>query len=67
MRPALVFEIASLLEKALPPERLAELLNELAMIEADPRYSDRDCEIGTRLCEQLCRRNPAAFALAQRA
>jgi hypothetical protein len=54
------------LQKALKAQQTAGLLNALLSIEAEPKFTDRECEIGERLFDALCRLCPDAVALAEK-
>ena len=58
-------EYARLFAKALTTEQIAGLLNALLGMEAESKYTDRECEIGQRLFDALCQRCPEAVEQAQ--
>ncbi len=58
-------EIAAVLIKALSPQQLAQVIDGLLTVEEDPKFTDREAQIGSALFGHLCRKAPQAMRLAQ--
>jgi hypothetical protein len=57
-------EYAAILAKCMPIEHVADLLNNLLCVEADPRFTDREATLGRCLFNRLSEVVPEAEELA---
>jgi hypothetical protein len=58
-------EIATIIRKAIGDTATADLIDNLLCIEAEPRFTDREVQIGTQLFDALTEVAPECIAIAQ--